>query len=163
MLSPVCRTACERHASTQDEALSRGARRYSLTLVTEFRCAGNSIVQPPVNYTSIPFATLVRYWTQVDGATKNGLADVSQCALIRVPPEFMDVQQPLLRQVGGVTRGAMRCLILFRHHHRHNHSSHHTTGSHPHPQQQPPHVSAQVNAVSDGAAHARREPQQDGR
>jgi hypothetical protein len=79
--------------------------RYTLTLITEFHCAGNAIVQPPVNYTSIPFATLVRYWTQVNAATKIGLADVSQCALIKVPPEFMDAQQPLLRQVislGGV-------------------------------------------------------------
>jgi hypothetical protein len=68
--------------------------------VTEFNCAGNSIVQPPVNYSSIPFATLVRYWTQVHAATTNGLADVSQCALMRVPPEFMDSKQPLLMQVG---------------------------------------------------------------
>lgn len=125
MLSPVYRTACERHASTQDDAMSRGARRYTLTLVTEFRCAGNSIVQPPVSYASIPFATLVRYWTQVHGATQNGLADVSQCALIRAPPEFMDAQQPLLRQVGHVTR----CLISFRHHLHNHHCSRHTTRS----------------------------------
>ena len=72
---------------------------YALTLVDEFKCAGNAIVQPPVNYASIPFATLVRYWTQVKAATMQGLADVSQCALLRVPPEFMDAQQPLLRQV----------------------------------------------------------------
>jgi hypothetical protein len=64
-------------------------------------CLGvsNPITQPPVNYNSIPFATLVRYWTQVKAATTNGVADVSQCALLRVPPEFMDPTQPLLRQV----------------------------------------------------------------
>ncbi len=76
------------------------SHRYTLAHVTEFNCAGNSIVQPPVNYSSIPFATLVRYWTQVHAATTNGLADVSQCALMRVPPEFMDSKQPLLMQVG---------------------------------------------------------------
>jgi hypothetical protein len=59
-------------------------------------------MQPPVNYSSIPFATLVRYWTQVNAATMNGVADVSQCSLMRVPPEFMDAQQPMLRQVRGV-------------------------------------------------------------
>jgi hypothetical protein len=68
-------------------------------MVSEFRCAGNAIVQPPVNYTSIPFATLIRYWTQVTAAITSGLADVSQCALMRMPNEFMDVQQPMLRQV----------------------------------------------------------------
>jgi hypothetical protein len=80
--------------------------RYTLTLITEFHSSGNAIAQPPVNYTSIPFSTLVRYWTQVNAATKNGLADVSQCALIKVPPEFMNAQQPLLRQVmrlGGIS------------------------------------------------------------
>ena len=59
-------------------------------------------MQPPVNYSSIPFSTLVRYWTQVHAATGNGLADVSQCALMKVPPECMDAQQPMLRQVRGL-------------------------------------------------------------
>ena len=68
-------------------------------MVSEFRCAGNAIAQPPVNYSSIPFATLIRYWTQVTAAITSGLADVSQCALMRMPSEFMDVQQPMLRQV----------------------------------------------------------------
>jgi hypothetical protein len=35
----------------------------------------------------------------VHGATKSGVADISQCSLIRMPPEFMDAEQPLLRQV----------------------------------------------------------------